>query len=451
MAIGNFPAILQPIIQTNYLEKRFQQALRSVLKYRMVADRKAFPTRIGQTLTDTRVGLLAPITTPLPNTAGTVSTAGQTNLDNGMTPDQFGEEQFTITINRYAKTLNLDIVGEQVGIANQFVQNAVALGENAARSLDNMARNALFGAYLGGNTRVNTTLGAAGPTIAVDDVRGFQTTAVYGVQTPISGAATMAVTVGSNVYTLIGFTIDATNVSTAALAGGTSGTLTFSGNVTVADGTAGNAVVAATAPKIYRPSGRASTAALQATDVLTMANLLDAKTSLELNAVPKIGGFYHIYCDPVSGRQLFADPDFKILFQGATMENIFFREGKVYESPILGLRVMETTEAYVTPAIGIAGAYVRRPIICGAGALMEGTFAGDWTRQASATVAEFSMTDGVAMITREPLDRLQQEIAQSWLWIGGWCAPTDLTTSPTTVATSTNAAYKRAVVIEHIG
>ena len=61
------------------------------------------------------------------------------------------------------------------------------------------------------------------------------------------------------------------------------------------------------------------------------------------------------------------------------------------------------------------------------------------------------MIDNIAMVTREPLDRLQQIIAQSWYWIGGFCAPTDVTTNPTTVPTATNAAFKRAVIIEHIG
>ncbi len=62
-----------------------------------------------------------------------------------------------------------------------------------------------------------------------------------------------------------------------------------------------------------------------------------------------------------------------------------------------------------------------------------------------------SMVDGVAMVTREPIDRLQQIIAQSWYWIGGFCAPSDITTNPATVPTATNAAFKRAVMIEHIG
>jgi hypothetical protein len=55
------------------------------------------------------------------------------------------------------------------------------------------------------------------------------------------------------------------------------------------------------------------------------------------------------------------------------------------------------------------------------------------------------------MVTREPIDRLQQIIAQSWYWIGGFTAPSDVTTTNATVPTATLAAYKRAVMIEHIG
>jgi hypothetical protein len=62
-----------------------------------------------------------------------------------------------------------------------------------------------------------------------------------------------------------------------------------------------------------------------------------------------------------------------------------------------------------------------------------------------------SMIDDVCMVTREPLDRLQQIIAQSWYWIGGFCVPSDVTTTPLTVPTATNSTYKRAVMVEHIG
>jgi len=448
MTISNFPAALVPIIQTGYLERMFIQALRSVLRYRMVCDREPFQVRIGETLTKTRIGLLATATTPLSPTS-TTNPTGSTQLDNGLTPVTQSMEQYTITINRYANTLNLDVVGDQVGIASQFVQNAITIGENAARTMDELARNALFNAYIGGNTRVTQTLGSPAQAIKVDDVRGFQTVAYNGVQQPVSSTYPMSVTVGSNVYSLTAITIDSTNVSTSP--NGISGYLGFSTNVSTSDATSGNSVVAATAPSIIRPNGRSNTSLLQATDVLTMANLLDAKAALEKNAVPKIGGYYHIYLDPVSSRQLFADPDFKILFQGATAESMEYRMGEMAD-PFLGLRFMPTTEAYVQTAVNVSGAVVRRPIICGQGALIEGDFAGDFTSQVSnGGIAEVMMSDGVAMVTRGALDRLQQEIAQSWLWIGGFCAPTDLTTTPTTVPTATNAAYKRGVIIEHIG
>ena len=85
------------------------------------------------------------------------------------------------------------------------------------------------------------------------------------------------------------------------------------------------------------------------------------------------------------------------------------------------------------------------------GALIEGDFAGMAAQDAIPDNSIVTMVDGVAMVTREPIDRLQQIIAQSWYWIGGFCAPTDTTTNPTTVPTATNAAYKRAVMVEHFG
>jgi len=253
--------------------------------------------------------------------------------------------------------------------------------------------------------------------------------------------------VGANPYTLIGVAVDAVNVSTTP--SGISGELTFSSSVLVSDATAGNTVRAANAAVILRPSGRGNTELLQPTDTLTMSNLLDAVANLRLNAVPDIDGVYNCYLDPASARQLFADPDFKQLFQGATSVNQVFRRAVVNQ--FLGLRFMPTTEAFVQPHPTIPGLVVRRPIVCGRGALIEGDFAGMADEDIAPRDAIVHMIDGVAMVTREPIDRLQQIIAQSWYWIGGYCAPTDITTNPTTIPTATNAAYKRAVMIEHVG
>ena len=440
MGISNFPAALQPIIQQGFLEREFEQALHSRLGYRAVADRMDFSVGIGETLTKTRAGLKPSVTTPL-------VAATNTNLDNGLTPQGYAIEQFTITLNHYAATTDLNMVTSRVGIASQFLLNAAINGEQAARSLDELARNALFAPYFGGNSRVRTTLGAAGPTVQVDDVRGFQTVFINGVQQPIGGANSMNVTVGSNTYLLTSVAVDVSNNSVAP--GGISGALTFSASVTVADGTAGNTVTAATASAILRPNSRGNTAALQVGDSLTMATLLNGVAILRQNAVPEIDGVYNCYLDPISARQLFADNDFRQLFQGATSANQVFRRGMIND--FLGLRFIPTTEAYVQSHPNVANAVIRRPIICGKGALIEGDFEGMAEADVAPKDSIIAVVDGIAMVTREPIDRLQQIIAQSWYWIGGFCAPSDTTTNTTTVSTATNSSYKRAVMLEHIG
>jgi hypothetical protein len=440
MGIQNFPAALQPIIQQGYLEREFAEALQSRLGYRAVADREEFAVGIGETLTKTRAGLKPSVTVPIvPST--------NTNLDNGLTPQTYGIEQYTITINHYAATTDLNMVTSRVGIASQFLLNAATNGEQAARSLDELARNALFAAYFGGNTRVRTALASAGPTVAVDDVRGFQIIFVNGVQTPVSEASSLTVNVGSNSYILVGVSVDGSNVSTTPA--GMSGTLTFSGAIAISDATSNSTVTAATASAVIRPSGWSNTQQLGAADTLTMSSLLNAVALLRLNAVPEIDGVFNCYLDPVSARQLFADNDFRQLFIGATSANQVFRTGMIND--FLGLRFIPTTEAYVQSHPTMPGAVVRRPIVCGKGALIEGDYAGLAAADVAPKDSIISVVDGVAMVTREPIDRLQQIIAQSWYWIGGFCTPSDTTTSPTTMPTATNAAFKRAVMIEHIG
>ena len=442
MGISNFPLALQPIIQQGFLEREFQQALRSRLGYRACADREDIPVGIGETLTKTRAGLRPAVTTPLaPST--------NTNLDNGLSPGTWAVEQYTLSIYNYASTIDLNMVTSRVGIASQFLQNAYVNGEQAARSLDDLARNALFGPYFGGNTRVRVSLTTAAPSVSVDDIRGFQTVFVNGVQQNVSPSNPLLVTIGADSYTLSAVAADNINVSTAP--GGISGVLTLSSNVTVSDGTAANSVQAATASLILRPNGRTNTDLLTATDTLTMSNVLDAVANLRLNAVPDIEGAYNCYLDPISARQLFADQDFQRLFIGLTSANEVFKPGQGVVNDFLGLRFVLTNESYVQTAPAVSGAFIRRPIVVGKGALIEGDYAGMASPEAMPPDSIVSVVDNVCMVTREPVDRLQQIIAQSWYWMGGFCAPSDVTTTPLTVPTATNASFKRAVMIEHIG
>ncbi|WP_175969630.1 DUF4043 domain-containing protein [Burkholderia sp. BCC0322] len=444
MGIQNFPAALQPAIQQGFLAREFESGLRSRLGFRDIADREDFPNKVGETITKTRNGLKAPTTTPLnPST--------NTNLDNGMSPSQWTIEQYVLGINMYGDTIDLNMVTQGVGIANQFLVNAKVNGVQSSQSLDRIARNTLYGAYLGGNTRVRTTLGSAGTTVSVDDIRGFQQVYVdgsgltpgNGTMVPVNGSNTMQVTVGSNVYALVGATADVTNVSTAPQ--GISGTLTFSGNVTVADGTAGNAVLSQTGATIYRPNGRTTTAALQAGDYLTMQTVLSAVATLRGNGVPAVRGLYNCYIDDIQLLGLFKDGDFKLLYRGAYGSEEY-KTGQIIE--LLGVRFIPTNEAPQQTSIG-AGA-VHRAIVCGQGAIIEGDYVGIAYSDVSGDNALIEMVDSVCMVTREPIDRLQQIIAQSWYWIGGFAVPTDVTATQLIIPTATLSYFKRAVVLESL-
>ncbi|WP_175994546.1 DUF4043 domain-containing protein [Burkholderia vietnamiensis] len=444
MGIQNFPAALQPAIQQGFLAREFESGLRSRLGFRDIADREDFPNKVGETITKTRNGLKAPTDTPLnPST--------NTNLDNGMSPSQWTIEQYVLGINMYGDTIDLNMVTQGVGIANQFLVNAHVNGVQSSQSLDRIARNTLFGAYLGGNTRVRTTLGAAGTTISVDDIRGFQQVYVdgsgltpgNGTMVPVNGSNTMQVTVGSNVYTLVSATADVTSVSTAPK--GISGTLTFSTNVTVADATAGNAVLSQTGATIYRPNGRATTAALQAGDTLTMQTVLSAVATLRGNAVPTVRGLYNCYIDDIQLLGLFKDGDFKLLYRGAYGSEEY-KTGQIIE--LLGVRFIPTNEAPQQNLAGVGA--IHRAIVCGQGALIEGDYAGIGYSDVAGDNALIEMVDSVCMVTREPIDRLQQIIAQSWYWIGGFAVPTDVTATQLIIPTATLSYFKRAVVLESL-
>ena len=451
MAFNNLPSAIQSVIQTGFLERAFGDSLRAKLGFRAIADRELFAANIGESITKTRTGLLPAVTTPM-------AAASNTDITSGLTPQSYSVEQYILSVNQYAANMMLNVATSRVAIADLYLRNAETLAEQASRSIDTIARDSLFAAYMGGNTRVKTTLGTAGTTVAVDDIRGFQMTLnSTGQPVPVSSTYKVVVTVGSDAYNLIGATADGSNVSTTP--GGISGTLTFDGNVTVANATAGNAVISAVAPYILRPSTTSglvmasTTAAISAAnDInagrLTLDMILAGKAQLEANNVPKLAdGRYICYADPIHLTGLYKDPAFLSFFRGRT-DTEEYRRGVVADT--LGVQIVETNQNPVQTLSGVGT--VRRAIVCGAGALVEGVFT-QTAYQAAVQVDDESMityVDDVAHVTREPLDALKQVVTQSWSYIGGFVAPTDTTANATVLPTASNAAYKRAVVLESL-
>jgi hypothetical protein len=126
------------------------------------------------------------------------------------------------------------------------------------------------------------------------------------------------------------------------------------------------------------------------------------------------------------------------------------KAGKVFQ--LMGANFIPTTEALTQAHPTTAGLTVRRPILCAPGALVEGDFAGiaEKAHQITDGNSEIQMIESVAQVIRGPIDRLQQIIAQSWFWIGGFTAPTDATANSTIIPTAGAQYLKRAVVIEHV-
>ena len=266
--------------------------------------------------------------------------------------------------------------------------------------------------------------------------------------------------------TVTGVALDATNAS--SVPDGKSGTLTFNSATAPVNG---DALIAVNAPKILRPVSHITTAQMTGGDVLTMGLVQDCISYLRDNGVPPMDdGSYHCILDNTSMRQLWADQDFKVLFAGR-YDSGEYKDGDIIR--LIGVTFIPTTETYVQPALqqyngatygasgsgsgsGVAAVNVRirRAIVCGAEHLIQGHFEGMdmWIeRQGVNSFAEIFLVNNVAHIIRPPLDRLQQTASLSWIWIGAFAVPTDLTATTSIIPTASNSLYKRCVVIEHAG
>jgi hypothetical protein len=460
----NLSTALNAMLQTGILEREFEEGLDSNLAYRRVCLRETVPNNIGETITRTRTSRKAPVTAPL----GIVTFS---NLDNGLTATDGTIEQYTFTMRDYGDTADVDLMANQAVIASNIVRVARNNGVQAAQSLERIARARLFSAYLGGSSYVRTDLGASSTTTChVDDVTGFQTVLVNGVVTPISGGNPLSVqetTVLSGVTQVLsvtGFTVDATNHS--QMPNGASGTITF---VTATTPVNGDALVSSLAPKIIRPYGHITTPQMAASDTLTLGLLLDAVTQLRLNAVPPMDdGTYHCILDDSSMRQLWSDQQFIVLYAGR-YQSQEYQQGQIFS--LLGLTFIPTTETFIQPALtqfngtaytqvgaGTGAAAVntpvRRPIVIGSEAIIEGDFEGleYWLQQQMVgAIAEVVLIGGVAHIFRPPLDRMQRQLSLTWDWIGDFAVPTDATATSSIIPTANSALFKRAVVVEHSG
>lgn len=410
MPVSNFPAAIAAIIQNGLLQRTFEEALIPRFLFRALCTVREVTANIGERITFTRTGLLVPVETPL--------TPG-----NDPAAQEYTIEQYELSLSQYGNAMDTNMVASAVALASKYLENNQKLAINAGQSLNRLTRNKLYAAYVGGNTRA-VGAGTAVTALVVDDVTGFTTVLVNGVQTAVSVSNPLGISIGG------GSVVNVTAVNTGTK------TLTLASAQTWSDGAS---VVATNAPAILRPNGRATKMAVTATDKATLGLFLDGVARLRRNNVPTFGGYYAAHIDSDTERQLFADADFREAYRGKGDSPVW---QDLSIGRFAGIDWIRNTETPTTT--GTSGLTVRRPMVCGADCCIEGPFAnmGKLLSETSVAQGVIQMSRGVAFIQRPPLDRLQQVISSAWSWVGDYAVPTDATTGEA-------AQYKRCVVLEH--
>ncbi|MGW1160367.1 hypothetical protein ACWD48_19545 [Streptomyces sp. NPDC002519] len=409
------PASIQAMLQNGILDRVFQDALVPQFLYAQVADAQPWQGGLGDTQTFTRKGLLTPATTPI---TGSDPSAATYNL-----------EQWSVTMDQYGNSMDTNMLGSAMALANKFLADTETLGINAGQSINQVARNKLFAAYAGGRTWC-TTAGASDTSLIANSVNGFTTVMVNGVPTPVSASNPLNVTIAGVANTVTGV-----NVGTNTLTLGTAR----------AD-VVGDAVIATNAPTTIRATGNTAYD-LTSSNVVTFQNFRAAVARLRKMNVPTMGGYYVAHIDADTETELFSDSDFKQALQGR-VDSPIFRDLSI--GRFGGIDWVRNIEA---PTIlgGSAGTLpVHRPIVMGMGALASAPFENTGSLLQGTgvedvpEVRQINAAPGVdiTLLIRPPQDRLQQILSSTWSWVGDFGVPSDSTSGDA-------ALYKRAVVIEH--
>lgn len=416
---STLPAAIRAAMQNGLLDRVFQEALRPEFIFPAIADPEPWQGGLGDTKIMTRKGLIAPDTTPI---TGSDPSTGS-----------YGIEQWTVTMDQYGKSVDTNTLQSRMTLASKYMADVQTLGIHAGQSLNRLARNKLYAGYAGGRTWC-TTAGSSDTSMVVSSVDGFTKVLANGVPVDVSASTPLTVSIAGVANTVTGV-----NVGTKTLTLGTA-------RVDVV----GDSVVAANAPLSIRPGTQATAFNLASGNLATFAMFRAAVTRLRKMSVPTVNGNYVAHIDADTESQLFADSEFKQLYQGRG-------DSDVYRTLSLGtfggLDWVRNLEAPVL-ATGTDGltTTVHRPIVVGAGCLVSAPFedqASLLDETGVGDVPEIAMLDvapgvQVARIVRPPQDRLQQVVSTSWAWTGDYAAPSDALS-----ASGDPALYKRAVVLEH--
>jgi hypothetical protein len=459
LLVGIPPQVAQ-LQQQGLLERAFHDGLFPNLAYRAEAMPEEWPLQTGQQIFMTRPGLLKPTVTPL--TPGS-DPVGQT----------VPFEQWVATLAQYADSIDTNLPTAVTTNANLFLRNIHQLGLQAGQSINRIARNALFQAYLSGQSVSTTAIASTDTTIQVASLNGFTSVVIpTGAIAPqqVSSAFPLPITIfgpaGAISATVIGFTPNNPNDLNGP------GVLQLSAAV----GTAcviRTAVKSAFAPIIVRSAAGNSVDAISSGDTLVLQQAINAVGFLRRAMVqPHEDGFYHAHISPMANAQVFADPVFQRLNQSLP-EHIIYKEGFIgYMSGVAFFMNQESPETFNTgtqvptansgiygteigaEVVNGAGVPIGRTILTGRGAMYEKYLdESAFLTEAGTTgkIGEFDvvnqgiaiLTERIRMVLRAPVDKLQQNVTTSWSISTSFPIPSDIT------APSGPQLFKRAICLEY--
>ncbi len=466
----DFSVILQSppvraLVQENALDRMFRDSLFPEQMYRAEVDGgEKWEANVGDNKTFSGAGLIPVDTRPL--------IPGQDPL-----PQDYQMEQWTATMTKWGTSIDTNMPTAYVAAANKLTKDTQQIALNAGQTLNRVCRQRLFNAAesgwtvadgaqssvttlrvkrLNGFTRARRPDLAAGSPVRLDVVSTLNPLAI----TYVHSGTTTAVNV-------TGFTPDTSGDELGP------GTITLDAAVTVSDR---DPVLASTRTfRTISGGGNATDALAAGTDILHLADVRTAvKRMRDMSVPPTSDGYYHFHLDPTGNSQLFADNEVQRLnigrldsdwyaeMQIGRLMNCIFYENP--ENPQFGNVTGGTTATFSAkdPITGelwsngsaTTGSPVHRALIIGreafneyyadTGALI--TEAGVQGRvEQGARVVNNGIemeVERIQMIIRAPQDRLQENVAQTWKFMGDFVVRTDS-------ATGDAAAYKRVGTVLH--
>ena len=464
MAVSNFvlgiPAAILNLVQEGMLERSFHDGLYPALLYRQEAQEEQWEANTGTEIFMTRPGLLRPVTKPL--------AAGVDPV-----PQTVSYEQWSAKLARYASTIDTHIPTSVVSNSDQFLRNIHQLGLQAGQSVNRIPRNALFQAYLSGQTNMTAGAVSGDSQISVAACNGFTDVVVQGLvnvrPVPVSSSTPLQITIDPgganivrNVIQVIPDDPDDPNGP---------GTLVLSATVgaTVA---IRSAVHSVSRPDVIRCGGGTSIDAIGTSDIFTLQDAINATNRLRKASVPPHeDGYYHAHINTDGNSQIFEDPAFQRVntalpdhtyYQEAFVGTIggiaFFMNTESPDSTNAGDIVATGANSRYSSDIGAetvnsTGVSIGRILVTGRGALYEKYLdEGNYVTEAGITgkTGQFTIvnagvevkTERVRLILRAPINRMQDIVSASWSITTSFPVPSD-------VSSGGPQRYKRALVIEH--